>query len=146
MSTKSPKKYYKVVRVGQYGNLYSYNSVPGQNYESFNCIEYKVGEWTKPKIEGTRLFVFNTLKEAQAQFNKNWACWDYYSIYECECKGHIECSGVKCSNFFPDFWKKMNALLNKKKKVKQELLGKTYDFYSCPATLVTKIKLTKKIR
>lgn len=143
---KKQSIYYKIVRVRN-GKLYSYNyPAEDKHLNSGVCIEYKVGEWTKPKIEGTRLFVFNTLKEAQAEFNKNCACWSDYSIYECECKGHIECSGVKYNIFFRDFWKKINALLNKKKKVKQELFGKTYDFYSCPATLVTKIKLTKKIR
>lgn len=43
-------------------------------------IKYKVGEWVKPEIEGSKLFVFSTLHNAQCFRSENSS----QLIYECE--------------------------------------------------------------
>jgi len=43
-------------------------------------IVYRVGEWTKPVIANSKLFVFNSLESAKNFRGGNW----FQSIYECE--------------------------------------------------------------
>ena len=51
------KYYYKV--------LFNMRSVNGEEKLTF---KYKVGKWIKPKIKGTKLFVFGTIRDARSVY------------------------------------------------------------------------------
>lgn len=69
----SKKVYYKVLTD-------TLQSVIANN--TLLSVEYRIGEWVKPNVEGTDLMVFNTLQAAQ-DFRES--CY-YQRIFECEVK------------------------------------------------------------
>jgi len=68
------REFYKVV-VENFGKLVSYIF-----YIPRMTVEYKVGEWVKPKIENTRLFVFDTFASALEATKLQGGI----AIYKCE--------------------------------------------------------------
>jgi len=73
------KYYYKVLEVKstRYFSASRITTVP-------NCkLEYEVGKWTTPKIKGTKLYCFQTFKDARIfSTTIGW----YTAIFECEAK------------------------------------------------------------
>ena len=80
------KKYYKVV-LNSKGKLFSCirdtNFFGGNNFKSKYAIEYKVGEWVRPNVDGSQLMVFKFLNDAKI-FARNHSLYD---IYKCEISG-----------------------------------------------------------
>ncbi len=54
------KQYYKVVYVNKFNKTIYSALVNDFDFQ----VNYKIGEWTYPKITGTKLFVFDNKKEA----------------------------------------------------------------------------------
>ncbi len=72
---------YKVVSISNSDKwLLSYN-LPWSR--SLLCVEYKVGETTQPKIEGTPLMAFRSLKDVR-KFLGGTLKSDYSEVYEAE--------------------------------------------------------------
>ena len=49
-------KVYKLVSVNSAGSLVSFNN---PNSKDIDCVEYKIGEFVYPKLEGSKLFAFS---------------------------------------------------------------------------------------
>jgi hypothetical protein len=98
------KKYYKVVK-GIDGDICSV--IDHGDYTT----KYKLNEWTTG-ISNTRLFVFDTLENAQ-----KYASSLSDRIYECECKGVIKNAyGTLFRSDYTDFWNMVNKNIKNKKK------------------------------
>jgi len=72
------QKVYKVVNINKSGRMYS-ASVP---QTAAHCLEYKLGQWVKPKLDNSKIFVFKSLYAAQ-----RFACGESQVIFECEYTG-----------------------------------------------------------
>lgn len=109
------KKYYKVLSVVE-DKLYSYNC--SKNFTDLSnekyvgtSLEYKVGEWISPKINGSDLFIIDNIENARNLAGHN------YIIFECEAK-NVKKIGIVASTFgfLPNAFKTMLDLKLKKKK------------------------------
>jgi hypothetical protein len=82
------KYYYKVIC--KHGRKLLSSAIHPDNDFDINsdfCIRYKINKWTYPKVKGTKLFVFSSLKDAQNYiWHHNILPWDL-KIYKCEIKG-----------------------------------------------------------
>lgn len=83
------RKVYKVVDVANSGIMYSV-SVPRS---AAHCLRYSIGQWIKPKIEGSKIFVFDTLAHA-----KDFAGVGH-SVFECEYTGKAIRPNYMCYDF-----------------------------------------------
>lgn len=84
------KKYYKVLYIDQLGNLTSCIKNPsffgGQKFKDKYSLEYRIGEWTKPKVEKTDLMCFSDLRSAHNFVIRNFftSRFNHVCIYECK--------------------------------------------------------------
>lgn len=88
-------------------------------YAGQYTIEYKVGKWVKPKLSGSRLFIFDNKKHA-------CECADYYNkVYECEARGVISFNRIMLpkdlydeyyENMILTRWKIFNRLIRQHKR------------------------------
>jgi hypothetical protein len=75
------KKYYKVVRLnGNKTFISARASQWGGGVSQEFAVQYRIGEFAKPKVAGTKLFVFDDLDEAQSFADSSDV------IFECEVK------------------------------------------------------------
>jgi hypothetical protein len=81
------RKYFKVVRKGSaalFSSAANMWDFPPE-YTTEYTTEYKVGEFVKPRVAGTRLFIFPDLLSAITFKNKHGSSTNL-TIYECEAK------------------------------------------------------------
>jgi hypothetical protein len=120
------KKHYKVVSK----SLWSARAI--------RCaVKYKIGEWVDAP-ENTRLFVFDSLKEAR----KFYDC-QFEDIYECEVKGGIKFLGCAWAGAISAFWERFNTKIKNKEKITREYMTKKVGLAETPAVLVKSVKLKK---
>ena len=72
------RTFYKVVDGSQPGKYFSVTVERSQKH----AIQYFIGKWAKPKIAGSRIFVFDSLEDAR-RFRTNAAS----KIFACETRG-----------------------------------------------------------
>lgn len=123
------KKHYKVVS----------KSLWSARATGYAAVKYKIGEWVNAP-ENTRLFVFDSLKEA----GKFYDC-QFEDIYECEVKGGIKLSGCAWTNRINEFWETFNAKIKNKEKITREYMTKKVGLSKTPAVLVKSVKLKKLV-
>ena len=105
------KLYYKCVNDGSQENLQDMSSVC-QNTEMPESIRviYKVGEFVKPNLENSKLFVFEDLEDARKFLNRGYL-WGT-KIYSCRVKNPTIPeweNQVKISEII-EFWKNVDRL------------------------------------
>ena len=59
------KSFYKVVSSSRFEETEVLSSAMS-GYLGEVAVEYKVGQWTEPKIEGSKLFCFASIKQARS--------------------------------------------------------------------------------
>lgn len=121
-------KYYKVVTKDLLSYIDTQYALSMQN-EKF-IIQYKIGEFVKPKIPNSQLFVFNSLEEAQQWHMRG------LRLFECEVKNPRKAK--ICPVWLPmeEFWK----LIKNKKKTVRHCMDTQY-MRGCD-----EIKLTKELQ
>jgi hypothetical protein len=130
------KKYYKIVHCFKDEKGFSYYSWGDPN----EIVEYKFNEWVEAP-EGTRLFVFDNLKEAlESRFRQNDV------IFECEIVGGIKGKGAYFITGQEKFWEMFNSFIKRKKKVDFDLIGIQILLTFVSAVLTKKVKLVKEIK
>jgi hypothetical protein len=100
-------KYYKIVDCSS-GGYRSYNLDKEARFfhdERFS-LEYKIGEWTHPLIENSKLFAFDTLDNALSFLDR---CDIDSIIFECEVKNPARHDGeipaFPSIDLSQEFWK-----------------------------------------
>ena len=101
--------YYKVVSFNMKSAYVSYIGV--NNSEKF-AITYKLNSWVEPILSGSKLMVFDSLKNAQ-DFMVSWGSY----IYECEVKNPSK-KGIFVEGT-PDIYEDINIILDLKNKKKK---------------------------
>ncbi len=66
-------KYYKIVSTNSEGKFFSL-SPPHRCH-----LEYKIGEWTVPIIPNSKIFIFNSLHDAQNYNESNFPIFEVYA-------------------------------------------------------------------
>lgn len=96
-------KYYKVVYEASSGRLLS-----SWTADNIFAVEYKLNEFVYPKVEGSKLFVFNHFSYALGYRECSPLC---LTIYECEIInpsfGEVM-SASSSSKDWMDFWRRIN--------------------------------------
>lgn len=87
--------YYKVVTDNLKSIMSKLHSFP-EKY----VTQYKIGEWTKPAIANTKLFVFNDLAAA-----RRFSLMEDGRLYSCDVINPFEKTVGASFNFFDNFWK-----------------------------------------
>ena len=82
------KKYFKIV-----------SSDLSSAVQSYNTIQYKVGEFVYPEQPGSCLFVFDSLESAKKAMNT--CAWTHKKIFECECHGIVDITTIDKSIWYP---------------------------------------------
>ncbi|MCB0448437.1 MAG: hypothetical protein KDD03_13200 [Gelidibacter sp.] len=135
------KKYYKVVTK----DMESVIMNPKTSYESWRndfCIKYVIGEWIKPKMEGTSIMVFDDLRAAKkfrsAEFNAR-------KIFECEVKNPRRQGFITNLSDVQRVYNKLKSLIRRKKK--RTDLYRIYKKDWIPASTVfcSAVKLVKEV-
>jgi hypothetical protein len=76
------KEYYKVVTNG----LKSFGGAGSIEIDKKSlCVQYKIGKFVHPNIKHTKLFIFDTLKNAESLLGKQYG--NNYRIYKIHAKG-----------------------------------------------------------
>lgn len=103
------------------------------NYDKKAQVEYIPNIWIKSHIKGTKLFVFDTIKNAQY-----WRAGRTFQIWECEVSNPASASG-----FLKDIQDLLKWFRQKRNKKKLPPLNNLY----CPigAIAVDSLKLTKLV-
>lgn len=86
--------YYKLVQ-NRNNEIWSFT------YNQHN-IQYKVGEWVRPTLANSKLFVFGSLEAA-----KRYSCMPGFSIYSCEVENPTKAELMAdwvFDNLFESFW------------------------------------------
>lgn len=97
-------------------------------------VRYEINEWVKPKLEGSQLFVFNSLINA-INFTNNYCNTYDYKVFECEIDSPTPCRYLALEIFYiKDFWLS-NELPNYRIK------GAPFGTVGCKA-----VKLTKEVK
>lgn len=135
------KKYYKVVRE-ICGRLESYCENPHIiGWIREHAVVYVPGEWTKPKIPGSKLFCFDSLEAAQT-FNK----YHGGEIWEVKVQNPSNPPVEIPARNAVDYWKMVNEQRKKKKKLSYPkwpwVLSRTTPEQS---VLASRIKLVSRI-
>lgn len=128
--------------------------VVGPDLKSARCgyVQYKVGVWVTPNdadvgtiFPNSRLFVFTTLESAKEFTKTTHGGGPHERIFECEVRGGIRGQGCDNVSSIDDFWKFVNSLLRKKKKI-TKIKPKGIRVTNFKDVLLVKaIKLTKEI-
>lgn len=142
------KKYYKVCSLlgSAMGYYISYN---GSTHSKNNgTIHYKIGEWTKPIIENSYLWVFET-KEAAYTCVKTDT-----QLFECVIKNPIKAPNrmIIQKSQFDLFWQEVLKIKKKKRSISKEvdkLLANNNIFPDYPSfggtVWCSELKLTKAL-
>ena len=141
--------YYKCV------NYYLESLVVGVN-PNF-AVQYKIGEWVRPKMLGTKLMVFDDEKIAEYFGKEVWSGW----VYECEVINPIQKYDLffdfmtiryNVSTTILELLKELSKRIKNKKKhsdIKTEIkdyLSKSPHYIPQPNTVYCDaVKITKKI-
>ena len=105
------------------------------NKDSF-CVQYEIGKVVKPRLVGTRLFVFKTLEQAKVLAD------DEYPIFECEVTSPKEVKMVADHHSLAD----MRALCQQgiyPQNARVSCVMEAAGYSTCLA--VTSVKLLKRI-
>lgn len=78
------KYYYKVLYKYNTKKLTSFNT--GRTLEKDSTLIYPKNKWIKPEIEGTKLFVCDTLDNALDMLNYFTCSYDNFKVFKCEVK------------------------------------------------------------
>ena len=108
------KKYYKVVTGSLKSSQVKYWWT---DYREKYLVQYKIGEWVEPKVEGSSLMVFSSLEDALRFVSSNVS---NHKIFECEIEG------AKKNGIFSGQFTKIDALLSECKKLKKAKKGWTH--------------------
>jgi hypothetical protein len=137
------KKYYKVVI--HHNDRNPVSSAASKGWER----EYKLNEWTTGSKD-TRLFVFDSLENAENYAPSHISTSTLHEIYECECIGVIkDVYGEYSSIFYIKFWHYVNKNLKNKKKWNFNLHKNKGLMFSQPlegACFAKSVKLIKRIK
>ena len=82
-------KFYKVVRKRTKECKDLSSAIIGHDY----VLKYKTQRWRRPILKGSKIFVFDSIENAQKFINKEYA-QTIYSIYECEVKNPQKTTGL----------------------------------------------------
>jgi hypothetical protein len=139
MSQTNDTDYYKCVTIDLRSSNANYVQTSLKEFEKFLVIQYKIGEFVKPVIRGTQLFVFS----------------NYYSAYEFQCEQemsgkHVDVYICEVKNpkknppIYTYFRDAIEVLKQKKNKKK---LPSTPDYSSFRENSIgcSEVKLLKKI-
>ena len=82
------KVYYKLVNL----ELKSFNLFPDHPFKDHyinegSVIQYKINEWIEPKINGSKIFIFDTLDNVRSFLTIHSSAIPNTKIFECEAKG-----------------------------------------------------------
>ena len=72
-------------------------------------VRYKIGEFVKPNIDGTRLFVFKNLDDVNEFLSNVFLEKEFWSVYECEVTNPKEESAIAYPAEVESFWYYRNA-------------------------------------
>lgn len=79
MPKRTNKKVYKVIRVSPKDKLTSVTDI---------CrLTYKVGQWTRPRIKGSKIFAFSSFQNALTF--SSMVSEEKVAIFACECKNSV---------------------------------------------------------
>lgn len=92
------KIYYKVVQ----RNLQSC-SLSAYFPSSFR-VTYKIGQFVRPNVSKTKLFIFENLEDAE-KFRNNECCGSIWDIYSCEVKNPSKPKYIAWISNIAEFWK-----------------------------------------
>jgi hypothetical protein len=68
-------------------------------------VKYIVGEWVKPRLEGSKLFIFDTKENALTFIQKEKADPKKVHLYTCEVKNPMKAEYMDIPGFdYPFFW------------------------------------------
>ena len=141
---KKKKKYYKVLayRYATSTNDKILVSVNGHVSDTWR-VEYKLNECVTPKVYDTRLYVFDSLENAE-DFQRSEG-GDY--IYECEVKNPRPdiVANFRQRNI-EIFWETIKLARRSKKSVKVAVKSLIKDYVPRGTISCTEVKLTKLIR
>lgn len=145
---RSPKYCYKVVAISPTGALQSFHTLFTSPAYEYKIVTYTPNNWIKAP-GNSRLFTFRTLTGAR-NYVKLGLALQPAAIYRCRYIGGVDGCGCTTSDSAQVslFWRRLNKLLKKKKKVTRGALREMakLDFGLTPvsAFLVKKLKLIKK--
>ena len=95
-------KYYKVVDSSIRDKFYSFNIDPTVTKEDEHCfglsLEYSTEYWTKPVIENSKLFVFDSLDSA-ISLVEYYGAQSIANIFECEVKNPKRTKFIASTSF-----------------------------------------------
>jgi len=121
---------YKVLR-NDNGNLVSVNKK-----DKFNLV-YNQTDWTQPTVESSRLFVLETLNDAEAFYNSLSKKHPNLEIWECDVEGVGNIQPLENIKEAEEYWtqrKNHKPTSNRKRRQYSGMVS------------VTKLKLTRKIK
>ena len=144
------KKYYKVCY-----KAYDFNNITLKSYNSSSrnqagTTNYRIGEWVKPSIEHSYLWIFES--EYAARYN---AVRGGTQLFECEAKNVIKAPALMILDRekYMLFWKNVAKIRQMKKSISKEVnkfLNADKNFITCPSMEGTlwcsELKLTKAIK
>lgn len=93
----SDKIYYKVVDNNHESAVAEEYNMPG-NF----IVKYTVGKWVKPRVKGTKLFVFDDLTAAKSFLQNRWHGG---FVYKCKIKNPIKPKYIAELANIENFWK-----------------------------------------
>ena len=139
MSQTNDTDYYKCVTIDLRSSNANYVQTSLKEFEKFLVIQYKIGEFVKPVIKGTQLFVFNSWLDASAFWSDQIVSGKFVDIYECEVKNPKK--NPKIYTYFRDAIQILKQKKNKKK------LPSTPDYSSYREMSIgcDEVKLLRKI-
>jgi len=127
---------YKVVRVTPYGELRS--AMRHSGYDK----TYISGEWTYP-TEGTRLFVFGSLRDAQRFIEVSFA---EFEIWECDVTEYERLDGMAIPDSVREYSGWWQAWMERPPAARRVAVGRRWGMAMPLGTYVAgKVRLTKKV-
>jgi hypothetical protein len=103
--------FYKVVALDRNGKFWSIGVSPLLQQIA---VEYRVGEWVKPLIPDSKLFVYSTEQAARRTFNEDPAIQDI-QVFECEVQNPVRCDDLFLAFYYVEMF------LFKAKQAKQQV-------------------------
>ena len=111
------KTYYKVVLPNLCSCVFGCALVNDLRF----CVQYKVGKYVKPRIKGTDLMIFDSLRNVNKFISKNYSHWNSVVVFEAHAK-HVRKKGVFVSCLGAELDAIMiNKMIKFKKKKKKYL-------------------------
>lgn len=142
------KKYYKCVWKNKSNELESVcrnTDIVDSEIKVF----YKIGEWVKARLEGSKLFVFDSLKAANDFRYYEMSGQSQIEVYECKVQNPVDISGTRLPGNYRtrQFWQKYLSFRKKHRRVDWKELPQVYGGSGWPngTIAVSAVKLVKKV-